>query len=206
MFPEAPGRFSTTIGCPNPSAIFWATKRAELSVAPPGGNPRTRRIGRCGNSRPCAPARAGTQPPAASRRERRESCEAMQGSDATQCEEKHPVNRFIMEAIVGYESFHRIRVYSGQAPTPALWRTVRIRQPQAHPTLPTHPNTDKKKAKAKSASTVKNAAQQIWRAGLGAFSKAQQEGGKVFEALVKEGLTIQRKTQAVAEEKLSDAS
>src|SRR6218665_3022287 len=137
MFPEAPGRFSTTIGCPNPSAIFWATKRAELSVAPPGGNPRTRRIGRCGNSRPCAPARAGTQPPAASRRERRESCEAMQGSDATQCEEKHPVNRFIMEAIVGYESFHRIRVYSGQAPTPALWRTVRIRQRQAALALPT---------------------------------------------------------------------
>ncbi len=32
---------------------------------------------------------------------------------------------------------------------------------------------------------VKESAQQIWLAGLGAFSKAQAEGGKVFEALVK---------------------
>ncbi|ABM57918.1 phasin family protein [Verminephrobacter eiseniae] len=71
---------------------------------------------------------------------------------------------------------------------------------------PQKSDTDKKKGKAQFASTVKNSAQQIWLAGLGAFSKAQQEGGKVFEALVKEGLTIQRKTQAVAEEKLSDAS
>ena len=53
---------------------------------------------------------------------------------------------------------------------------------------------------------VKDSAQQIWLAGLGAFSKAQQEGGKVFEALVKEGLTIQRKTQSTAEEKISDAT
>jgi poly(hydroxyalkanoate) granule-associated protein len=53
---------------------------------------------------------------------------------------------------------------------------------------------------------VKDSAQQIWLAGLGAFSKAQQEGGKVFEALVKEGLTIQRKTQSAAEEKVSEAT
>ncbi|MET0311061.1 MAG: phasin family protein [Burkholderiaceae bacterium] len=54
--------------------------------------------------------------------------------------------------------------------------------------------------------TVKESAQQIWLAGLGAFSKAQEEGGKVFESLVKEGLSIQRKTQAVAEEKISEAT
>lgn len=53
---------------------------------------------------------------------------------------------------------------------------------------------------------VKDSAQQIWLAGLGAFSKAQQEGSKVFEALVKEGMTIQRKTQSTAEEKISDAT
>ncbi len=53
---------------------------------------------------------------------------------------------------------------------------------------------------------VKESAQQIWLAGLGAFSKAQQEGGKAFESLVKEGLTVQRKTQAVAEERISDAT
>jgi poly(hydroxyalkanoate) granule-associated protein len=55
-------------------------------------------------------------------------------------------------------------------------------------------------------SNVKDSAQQIWLAGLGAFTKAQSEGGKVFETLVKEGLAIQRKTQAVAEEKISEAT
>lgn len=54
--------------------------------------------------------------------------------------------------------------------------------------------------------TVKESAQQIWLAGLGAFAKAQEEGGKVFESLVKEGLSIQRKTQAAAEEKISEAT
>jgi len=56
------------------------------------------------------------------------------------------------------------------------------------------------------AGSVKESAQQIWLAGMGAFSKAQAEGGKVFEALVKEGLALQRKTQAVAEEKLGEVT
>jgi poly(hydroxyalkanoate) granule-associated protein len=56
------------------------------------------------------------------------------------------------------------------------------------------------------AGTVKDSAQQIWLAGLGAFSKAQEEGGKVFEALVKEGVTLQKKTQSVAEDKLSEVA
>jgi poly(hydroxyalkanoate) granule-associated protein len=56
------------------------------------------------------------------------------------------------------------------------------------------------------ASTVKDSAQQIWLAGLGAFSKAQEEGGKVFEALVKEGVTLQKKTQSVAEEKFGEVA
>jgi poly(hydroxyalkanoate) granule-associated protein len=56
------------------------------------------------------------------------------------------------------------------------------------------------------ASAVKESAQQIWLAGLGAFAKAQEGGGKVYESLMKEGLSIQRKTQAVAEEKLSEAT
>ena len=56
------------------------------------------------------------------------------------------------------------------------------------------------------AGTVKDSAQQIWLAGLGAFSKAQEEGGKVFDALVKEGVSLQRKTQAVAEEKIGEVT
>lgn len=53
---------------------------------------------------------------------------------------------------------------------------------------------------------VRESAQQIWLAGLGAFSKAQEEGGRVFEALVQEGVTLQRKTQTVAGEKLGAVS
>jgi poly(hydroxyalkanoate) granule-associated protein len=56
------------------------------------------------------------------------------------------------------------------------------------------------------AAAVKDSAQQIWLAGMGAFSKAQAEGGKVFETLVKEGLSLQRKTQAVAEERISEVT
>ena len=59
---------------------------------------------------------------------------------------------------------------------------------------------------AQFAGAVKDSASQIWLAGLAAFAKAQQEGGKVFEALVKEGQTLQRKTQSVAEETLSETT
>ena len=56
------------------------------------------------------------------------------------------------------------------------------------------------------AGAVKDSAQHIWLAGMGAFSKAQEEGTKVFEALVKEGQSLQRKTQAVAEEKIGEVT
>lgn len=41
---------------------------------------------------------------------------------------------------------------------------------------------------------MKSSAQQIWQAGLGAFAKAQEEGSKVFEALVKDGSKLQETT------------
>ena len=66
--------------------------------------------------------------------------------------------------------------------------------------------SDDKASTSHLSGAVKESAQQIWLAGLGAFSKAQEGGGKVFESLMKEGLSIQRKTQAVAEEKLSEAT
>ncbi|MCY7316531.1 MAG: phasin family protein [Rubrivivax sp.] len=56
------------------------------------------------------------------------------------------------------------------------------------------------------AGSVKDSAQQIWLAGMGAFSKAQEEGSKVFEALVKEGLSLQKKTQGAAEDKISEVT
>ena len=51
---------------------------------------------------------------------------------------------------------------------------------------------------------VRESAQEIWQAGLGAFAKAQQEGTKLFEALVKEGEGLSKKTRSVAEGKISE--
>lgn len=56
------------------------------------------------------------------------------------------------------------------------------------------------------AQTVKDSAQQIWLAGLGAFSKAQAEGGKVFETLMAEGSKLQKKTQSLAEERIGSVA
>ncbi|MBE3027046.1 polygranule-associated protein [Janthinobacterium sp. BJB1] len=52
------------------------------------------------------------------------------------------------------------------------------------------------------ASAVRSSAQQIWQAGLGAFAKAQEEGGRVFSKLVKEGTEFQKR----AEDKVSGVS
>ena len=53
---------------------------------------------------------------------------------------------------------------------------------------------------------IRDSAQQIWQAGLGAFTRAQAEGSRAFEALVKEGVELQRKTQAAAERRLAEAT
>jgi poly(hydroxyalkanoate) granule-associated protein len=41
-------------------------------------------------------------------------------------------------------------------------------------------------------------AQQIWMAGVGAFNRAQGEGSKLFEALVSEGMNIEKHTRKLA--------
>ena len=51
---------------------------------------------------------------------------------------------------------------------------------------------------------IRESANQIWLAGLGAFSKAQQEGIKTFEALVEEGEKVQERTKGAADERLAD--
>ncbi|MCZ8165035.1 phasin family protein [Silanimonas sp.] len=43
-----------------------------------------------------------------------------------------------------------------------------------------------------------DSAQQIWLAGVGAFQRAQHEGSKLFDALVKEGSTIETATRKLA--------
>ena len=52
---------------------------------------------------------------------------------------------------------------------------------------------------------MKDSAQHIWLAGLGAFAKAQEEGNKVFENLVKEGSHLQQATQQ-AQAKMTEAA
>ena len=54
--------------------------------------------------------------------------------------------------------------------------------------------------------TVKESSTQIWLAGLGAFSKAQEEGSKVFEALVKEGAGLQKKVRKFADAQVADVT
>jgi poly(hydroxyalkanoate) granule-associated protein len=53
--------------------------------------------------------------------------------------------------------------------------------------------------------TIRDSATNIWLAGLGAFAKAQEEGGKLFEALVKEGEAVQKRASKSAQEAITDA-
>ncbi|HET7125834.1 MAG TPA: phasin family protein [Lysobacter sp.] len=46
--------------------------------------------------------------------------------------------------------------------------------------------------------TLSESAQQIWLAGVGAFGRAQAEGHKLFEALVKEGLNLEKTARGFA--------
>lgn len=48
---------------------------------------------------------------------------------------------------------------------------------------------------------VRDFARQIWLAGLGAFARTQEQGGKFFETLVQEGQAVDVRMKKVAEEK-----
>jgi len=63
-----------------------------------------------------------------------------------------------------------------------------------------------RQAETELANAVRESAQQIWLAGLGAFRKAQEEGGKAFDKLVKEGSSLQKLTRDLAEAKASDVA
>jgi poly(hydroxyalkanoate) granule-associated protein len=52
--------------------------------------------------------------------------------------------------------------------------------------------------------TLMDSAQQIWMAGMGALSRAQGEGTKLFETLVKEGVNLEQKTRKVATSKVDE--
>lgn len=59
-------------------------------------------------------------------------------------------------------------------------------------------------AAANKAGALVESAQQIWAAGLGALKGAQGQGGKLFESLVKEGLSIEQKTRKFATGKVDE--
>jgi poly(hydroxyalkanoate) granule-associated protein len=57
---------------------------------------------------------------------------------------------------------------------------------------------------ANKAGALVESAQQIWAAGVGALTRAQGQGGKLFENLVKEGLSIEQKTRKFATGKVDE--
>jgi poly(hydroxyalkanoate) granule-associated protein len=66
------------------------------------------------------------------------------------------------------------------------------------------PAASKPSARAGGKSIVESA-QHIWLAGLGAFAKAQDEGTRLFEALVREGVSLEQKTRKLTAGKADEA-
>ena len=56
------------------------------------------------------------------------------------------------------------------------------------------------------AAAIKDSAQEIWLAGLGAFTKAQEEGQKMFKSLVRDGSSIQQRTVKMTEDKVNEVT
>lgn len=48
---------------------------------------------------------------------------------------------------------------------------------------------------------IKESARQIWLAGLGAYNKAEEDAGKIFDKLVKEGEELESTTRGVVEKR-----
>lgn len=57
---------------------------------------------------------------------------------------------------------------------------------------------DKQDDTARLTRTLSESASQIWLAGMGALGRAQAEGNKLFEVLVKEGMTLEQSARRVA--------
>lgn len=52
------------------------------------------------------------------------------------------------------------------------------------------------------ADKIKESARQIWLAGLGAYTKAEEDAGKLFERLVREGEELEGRTRNVVERQI----
>lgn len=95
---------------------------------------------------------------------------------------------------------------------PAAKVSAKVAKPAAKSPKPTlkhtklTPKLAKPAAKTTSVSnkSIMESAQQIWLAGLGAFAKAQEQGGAMFETLLKEGSSLEQKTRKLASGKVED--
>ncbi len=55
------------------------------------------------------------------------------------------------------------------------------------------------------AANIRESANRIWLAGLGAFAKTQEEGEKLFQSLVTEGEAVEQRARKAAEAQFEDA-
>lgn len=98
---------------------------------------------------------------------------------------------------------------------PARLRKIRPFEKQKPPNAILKENTMVRKLKAVAkqagndkqlAEAIKGSAHDIWLAGLGAFTKAQAEGQKMFKNLVRDGGSIQKRTVKMTEEKVNEVT
>jgi poly(hydroxyalkanoate) granule-associated protein len=52
---------------------------------------------------------------------------------------------------------------------------------------------------------IRESANRIWLAGLGAYAKTQEEGEKLFQSLVKEGEKVEKQARKAAEAQIEEA-
>jgi len=71
-------------------------------------------------------------------------------------------------------------------------------KPAAKPAPKLSAKANKAHGSPVSSKSIMESAQQIWLAGLGAFAKAQEQGGHLFETLLQEGSSLEQKTRKLA--------
>jgi poly(hydroxyalkanoate) granule-associated protein len=60
-------------------------------------------------------------------------------------------------------------------------------------------------AEAPAVTNIRESANRIWLAGLGAFAKTQEEGEKLFQSLVEEGEKIEKRAKKAANARVEEA-
>ena len=70
------------------------------------------------------------------------------------------------------------------------------------PAKPSQPPAPKADEDSQMAGRIRDSARQIWLAGLGAYTKAEEDAGRFFERLVQEGEQLESKTRGVVEKQI----